>query len=44
MNIAIVSAVLPVLILLYFIYKKDKYEPEPIGKLVLVFFVGKNSF
>lgn len=40
MNIAIVSAVLPVLILLYFIYKKDKYEPEPIGKLVLVFFVG----
>ena len=40
MNIAFISAVLPVLVLLYFIYKKDKYQPEPIGKLIWVFIVG----
>ena len=40
MNIALFSAVLPVLILLYFIYKKDKLQPEPLGKLVWTFFVG----
>lgn len=40
MNIAFISAVLPVLLLLYFIYKKDKYQPEPLGKLLLTFFVG----
>lgn len=40
MNIAFISAVLPVLLLLYFIYKKDKYQPEPLGKLILAFFVG----
>lgn len=40
MNFAIVSAVLPVLVLLYFIYKKDKYQPEPIGKLIWTFVVG----
>jgi RsiW-degrading membrane proteinase PrsW (M82 family) len=40
MNIAFLSAVLPVLLLLFFIYKKDKYQPEPIGKLILTFFVG----
>lgn len=40
MNIAFLSAVLPVLVLLFFIYKKDKNQPEPIGKLVLTFFVG----
>ena len=40
MNIAFISAVLPVLLLLYFIYKKDKYQREPLGKLLLTFFVG----
>lgn len=40
MKIALISAVLPVLILLFFIYKKDKYQPEPLGKLLLTFFVG----
>ena len=40
MNIAFISAIVPVLLLLFFIYKKDKYQPEPIGKLLLTFFVG----
>lgn len=40
MNIAFLSAVLPVLLLLWFIYRKDKYQPEPLGKLVWTFFVG----
>lgn len=40
MNIAFISAVLPVLLLLYFIYKKDKYQPEPLGKLIWTFIVG----
>ena len=40
MSIPLISAVLPVLILLFFIYKKDKLQPEPLGKLVWTFFVG----
>lgn len=40
MNIAFISAVLPVLLLLYFIYRKDRLNPEPLGKLLLTFFVG----
>ena len=40
MNIALISAILPVALLLFFIYRKDKYQPEPIGKLLLTFFVG----
>ena len=40
MNIAIISAILPVVLLLVFIYRKDKYHPEPLGKLLLTFFVG----
>lgn len=40
MNIAIISAVLPVLLLLFFIYKKDRYQPEPVKRLLLTFFVG----
>ena len=40
MSIPLISAVLPVLILLLFIYRKDKQQPEPIGKLVWTFFVG----
>ena len=40
MSIAFISAVVPVLLLLIFIYRKDKYQPEPLGKLLLTFFVG----
>ncbi|MBQ8703233.1 MAG: PrsW family intramembrane metalloprotease [Bacteroidales bacterium] len=40
MNIAFISAVLPVVLLLYFIYRKDRLNPEPLGKLLLTFFVG----
>lgn len=40
MNIAFVSAVLPVAVLLWFIYRKDKLNPEPLGKLVWAFVVG----
>lgn len=40
MNIAFISAVLPVMLLLWFIYRKDKQHPEPIGKLLLTFFMG----
>lgn len=40
MNIAFISAVLPVLLLLFFIYRKDRLNPEPLGKLILTFFVG----
>ncbi len=40
MNIAFISAILPVLLLLWFIYRKDKQNPEPLGKLILTFFVG----
>ena len=40
MNIILITALLPVVILLFFIYRKDQYNKEPIGKLVLTFFVG----
>ena len=40
MNIAFISAILPVLLLLWFIYRKDKGSPEPLGLLLLTFFVG----
>ena len=40
MSVAFITAVLPVVVLLFFIYKKDKYQPEPLGKLILTFFVG----
>lgn len=40
MSIAFISAVVPVVLLLFFIYRKDKYQPEPLGKLLLAFFVG----
>lgn len=40
MNIAFISAIVPVAILLIFIYRKDKYQREPLGKLILTFFVG----
>lgn len=40
MNIAFLSAILPVVVLLVFIYRKDAANPEPLGKLLLTFFVG----
>ena len=40
MNIAFISAILPVLLLLFFIYRKDKLNPEPLGKLIWTFLVG----
>ncbi len=40
MNIAFISAVLPVAVLLWFIYRKDKLNPEPVKKLVWTFVVG----
>ena len=40
MNIAFISAIVPVVLLLIFIYRKDKGQPEPPGKLILTFFVG----
>lgn len=40
MNIILITALLPIVVLLIFIYNKDKYDKEPIGKLLLTFFVG----
>jgi len=40
MNIVFISAVLPVILLLVFIYRKDKSRPEPLGKLLVTFFAG----
>lgn len=40
MNIIFITALLPIVVLLIFIYHKDKYDKEPIGKLLLTFFVG----
>ena len=39
-NISFIAAVLPVALLLIFIYRKDKYQPEPLGKLLLAFVAG----
>lgn len=40
MLILLCAAVLPVLILLFAIYKADKINKEPIGKLIIVFICG----
>ena len=41
MNVIILAlAVLPVIILAWYVYKKDKYEKEPISMLLLAFFLG----
>ncbi|MBR1549523.1 MAG: PrsW family intramembrane metalloprotease [Bacteroidales bacterium] len=40
MSITFIAALLPVVLLLFFIYRKDKYQPEPIKKLLWTFFVG----
>ena len=38
--ILLTVSVLPVIILLFFIYRQDKYEKEPLGLLALTFFGG----
>lgn len=40
MNVAFISAVLPVLLILWFIYRKDRVNKEPLGRLLLTFFMG----
>lgn len=40
MNIILITALLPIMVLLIFIYHNDKYDKEPISKLLLTFFVG----
>lgn len=39
-TIILMLAVLPVIVLASYIYKKDKYEKEPIGMLLRAFFLG----
>ncbi|MBR5780790.1 MAG: PrsW family intramembrane metalloprotease [Bacteroidales bacterium] len=36
----LITALLPVLILLLYIYRKDKMQPEPIGQIVRAFLLG----
>ena len=40
MNILLVAAVLPALVLLYYVYSKDKIEKEPINLIVRLFVFG----
>lgn len=40
MTTILVAALLPCIILLYFVYKKDKIEPEPRSILIKLFFLG----
>ena len=41
MNISLIAiAVLPVLVLAFVVYRQDKYEKEPIGKLIKAFIFG----
>lgn len=40
MAIILITALLPVAILIYYIYKKDSQSPEPMGQLVKAFFYG----
>ncbi len=42
-KIILATALLPVAVLLYYIYKKDKYAPEPASELVKAFFYGVAS-
>ena len=38
--ITLATALLPIAILIYYIYRKDKKSPEPTGQLVKAFFMG----
>ena len=41
MNIYLIAiAILPVLVLAFVVYRQDRFEKEPIGKLVKAFFFG----
>ena len=40
MNYLLLTALLPVLILIIYIYRKDKKQPEPIGQIVRAFMLG----
>ena len=40
MNVILIAALLPCIVLLYYIYKKDKIEKEPTGLLVKLFIFG----
>ena len=40
MNYLLLTALLPVLILIIYIYRKDKKQPEPIGQIVRAFLLG----
>ena len=39
-TIILILAILPVIVLAFYIYKKDKYEKEPFSMLLLAFFLG----
>ena len=39
-TIILILAILPVIVLSVYIYRKDKYEKEPFGTLMLAFFLG----
>ena len=39
-TIIFILAILPVIVLASYIYKKDKYEKEPLSMLILAFFLG----
>lgn len=41
--ILIFIALLPVLLLLFYIYKRDKYQPEPVKQILKAFFYGTGS-
>ncbi|MBN2081087.1 PrsW family intramembrane metalloprotease [bacterium] len=38
--ILLTAAVAPVVFMLHFVYVRDKYEPEPLGRVMTVFFVS----
>lgn len=39
-TIILLTALLPIVVLLFYIYRKDKKSPEPIGLLIKTFFIG----
>lgn len=41
--VVIIVALLPVVWLLFYIYRRDKYQPEPVGQILKAFFMGTLS-
>ena len=39
-TLILILAILPVIVLSVYIYRKDKYEKEPVSMLLLAFFLG----